>query len=256
MYQNELYTIANAAELKYLKAKKSPQKYFMSAIMAGFFIVVAVILSNVTSGIFFDNYPEVAKLLGAFLFSIAIVLIVFAGGELFTGNNMTMAMGVYCKRLKWKNAFFVWLYSYIGNFIGTFILSILVVSSGVAYGPMSNYLAEVVPGKLSLSPFELLVRGILCNYLVCLSVFVGTKMKTESGKLIVMFCIIATFVIAGFEHSIANMGTYTIAYFVMDGLPVMELLKSFFFVTIGNIIGGAVLFAWPLTFVSSKPKIN
>lgn len=98
---------------------------------------------------------------------------------------------------------------------------------------------------------ELLLRGILCNFLVCLAVFTGTRMKTESGKLIVMFCIIMTFVIAGFEHCIANMGTFTVGYLLLGGLDLALIAKSMFFVTLGNIIGGAVLLGLPLKLMST-----
>lgn len=254
MYDKELDAFASAAVAKYDKAKNSPLQYFMGAVIAGFFIVVATVLSNVTAAVFYEKSPEVGKFLGAFLFSIAIVLIVFVGGELFTGNNMTMAMGVYNKKVTWGMAFKVWVYSYIGNFVGAFVLGGLVVMSGCAKGILTDYYAAIIPGKLELDPLTLFIRGILCNYLVCLAVFVGKKMETEIGKLVVMFCIITAFVIAGFEHCIANMGTFTIAGFLLGGLPVKELIMSFVFVTLGNIVGGVFLLAWPFKFVSSKIK--
>lgn len=254
MYDKELDAFASAAVAKYDKAKNSPLQYFMGAVIAGFFIVVATVLSNVTAAVFYEKSPEVGKFLGAFLFSIAIVLIVFVGGELFTGNNMTMAMGVYNKKVTWGMAFKVWVYSYIGNFVGAFVLGGLVVMSGCAKGILTDYYAAIIPGKLELDPLTLFIRGILCNYLVCLAVFVGKKMETEIGKLVVMFCIITAFVIAGFEHCIANMGTFTIAGLLLGGLPVKELIMSFVFVTLGNIVGGVFLLAWPFKFVSSKTK--
>ena len=75
-------------------------------------------------------------------------------------------------------------------------------------------------------------------------------MKSESGKLIVMFLVIMSFVISGFEHCIANMSTFTIAYLLVDGISLSLILKSMFFVTIGNIIGGALLLAVPLKYIS------
>lgn len=254
MYDKELDAFASAAVSKYDKTKNSPLQYFMGAVIAGFFIVVATVLSNVTAAVFYEKSPEVAKLLGSFLFSIAIVLIVFIGGELFTGNNMTMAMGVYNKKVTWGNAIKVWVYSYIGNFIGAFLLGGMVVMSGCVKGILTNYYEAIIPGKLELDPLTFFIRGILCNYLVCLAVFVGKKMETEIGKLVVMFCVITAFVITGFEHCIANMGTFTIAGFLLGGLPVKELVMSFVFVTLGNIVGGAFLLAWPFKFVSSKTK--
>lgn len=254
MFSNELDSFSNAAVKKYNMAKNSPFRYIISAIIAGFFIVIAIMLSNITAAVFYKSSPEVSKLLGAVLFPIAIVLIVFVGGELFTGNNMTMAFGLYNKRIKFGNACRVWLMSYIGNFIGTFILGSLLVLSGCASGILTDYYSAIIPAKLNADPFTLFIRGVLCNYLVCLAVFIGTKMKTESGKLVAIFCIISTFVISGFEHSVANMGIFTIAAFLLGGLPVDKLIISFIAVTLGNMVGGIILFALPIQIATKKKK--
>ena len=96
----------------------------------------------------------------------------------------------------------------------------------------------------------MVLRGILCNFLVCLAVWVGAKMKSESGKLIIIFCLIMTFVESGFEHSIANMSTYTIGYLLLGGLELKMVFTSMLFVTLGNMLGGAVLLALPLYLMS------
>ena len=92
MLTKDVETMAGAAQGKADICEHYPVKFFIRAIMAGFFIVVATILSNVSAAVLYSTYPQFGKLLGAFLFSIAIVLIVFIGGELFTGNNMTMSL--------------------------------------------------------------------------------------------------------------------------------------------------------------------
>ena len=102
MLTKDVETMAGAAHGKADICEHYPVKFFIRAIMAGFFIVVATILSNVSAAVLYSTYPQFGKLLGAFLFSIAIVLIVFIGGELFTGNNMTMAMGAYAGTCTWK----------------------------------------------------------------------------------------------------------------------------------------------------------
>ena len=109
MLTKDVETMAGAAHGKADICEHYPVKFFIRAIMAGFFIVVATILSNVSAAVLYSTYPQFGKLLGAFLFSIAIVLIVFIGGELFTGNNMTMAMGAYAGTCTWKQVLKVWL---------------------------------------------------------------------------------------------------------------------------------------------------
>lgn len=252
MFSKEIDSLCDAAIKKSDMSKNSPLRYITSAIIAGFFIVVAIILSNITAAVFYKSSPELSKFLGSILFPIAIILIVFVGGDLFTGNNMTMAFGLYNNKVKFSSALRVCIMSYIGNFIGTFILGGLLVLSGCASEVLTDYYSAIIPGKLELDPLTLFIRGVLCNYLVCLAVFIGTRMKTESGKLVVMFCIITAFVIAGFEHCIANMGIFTIAAFLLGGLPTQEVINNFIFVTLGNIFGGTILFALPLQIVTKE----
>lgn len=76
-------------------------------------------------------------------------------------------------------------------------------------------------------------------------------MKSESGKLVVMFCVIMAFVAAGFEHCVANMGTFSVAYLLLGGINLAAVAKSMIFVTLGNIVGGAILLALPLKLMSS-----
>lgn len=227
-------------------------KYFIRAIVAGFFIVVATMLSNVTAAVLLKTYPQFGKLISSIFFSIAIILVVFIGGELFTGNNMVMAMGVYTKTCKVSDMIKTWVISYIGNFVGSFILGGLFVWSNASHQILVDYYRSFIYTKLDATPMELFVRGVLCNFLVCLAVYTGMKLKSESGKMIMMFCIITAFVLAGFEHCVANMGTFTIGYMLLGDIGTAAVIKSQFFVTLGNIVGGAVLLAFPLKQMSAE----
>lgn len=227
-------------------------KYMTRAIMAGFYIVVATILSNITGAVLLATFPQFGKLLSALLFSTAIILVVFFGAELFTGNNMTMAMGVYAKTVKPLDMIKVWCLSYVGNFVGAFILSAIFVYSNASHKIMVDYYESFIYNKLNATPVELVLRGVLCNFLVCLAVYAGQKVKSESARLTIMMLVIMTFVAAGFEHCIANMGTFSIAYMLLGDIGTMAVVKSMIFVTIGNILGGAVLLALPLKLMSDE----
>lgn len=252
MYTSDINTVSQAAANKADMCNKKLGKFFIRSIMAGFYIVVAVLLSNITAAVLYPTYPQFAKIAGAVLFSIAIILIVFIGGELFTGNNMTMALGVYNRSCKIIDLIKVWVISYIGNFVGAFVFSGIFVASGASKQIITDYFNTFMTNKLSISPMELFLRGILCNFLVCLSVWTGTRMKTESGKIIVMMCVIMTFIISGFEHCIANMGIFSMGYMLLDGLEMLLIMKSMFFVTLGNMVGGAVMLALPLKLMSDE----
>lgn len=252
MLSKDVETIATAAGNKAEVCNHHVGKFFLRAILAGFFIVVATILSNVTAAVLYPTFPQWGKVLGSALFSIAIILIVFVGGELFTGNNMTMAMGAYESVCTWKDVLKVWVISYIGNFVGAFILSAVFVGSGSSRQLLIDYYNSFIQAKLLASPMQLFLRGVLCNFMVCLAVLTNTRMKSESGKLVVMFCTIMAFVISGFEHCVANMGTFSIAYMLFGGLDLFLVAKNMVFVTLGNIVGGALLLALPLKLMSDE----
>ncbi len=250
MYEELVQSIANLAVAKEKMLKKGLAKYLVLSLFAGLYVGLGIILIFTIGGVIGES-PYKKVIMGA-SFGIALSLVLMVGSELFTGNNMTMAFGLYNNKVKFSSALRVCIMSYIGNFIGTFILGGLLVLSGCASEVLTDYYSAIIPGKLELDPLTLFIRGVLCNYLVCLAVFIGTRMKTESGKLVVMFCIITAFVIAGFEHCIANMGIFTIAAFLLGGLPTQEVIINFVFVTLGNIFGGTILFALPLQIVTKR----
>ena len=227
MPYDDVQKFSEAAVNKATLLKEHPGKYFLRAVMAGFFIVVAMIFSNVVGNTFQSTDPAWGKLLGGIVFAIAVLLIVFIGAELFTGNNLVMAFGAYDKKVSWAQVGKVWLVSYIGNFVGCLILSVIFVLAGA-------------------------FRAILCNFFVCLAVACGMKCKNEVAKFFMIILCIAGFVVAGFEHCVANMATFvTAALLVPGGISLTAALKSMVIVTIGNAIGGGVLLAWPLRMMSA-----
>ena len=247
---DDVQKFSNAAAAKSMMLKEHPGKYFIRSIMAGFFIAVAMIYSNVVGNLFKqDGMVAWGKFLGALVFSIAVLLIVFIGSELFTGNNFVMAFGAYSKAVTWGQVVKVWIVSYIGNFVGCFIFSgiwVLAGSSGT-----QEYFAGFIGGKLSIAPGEMFFRAVLCNFFVCLAVACGTKCKEEASKFLMIMICISGFVISGFEHCIANMAVFTVAGFVVPGVSISSMLFSMLIVTLGNIVGGAVLLALPLRKMSA-----
>lgn len=200
MYNSDIYMLSNLAKKKYKNATENTGKYLGRAIVTGFYVIVAIILSYTTGAILYDKYPEVSKIMVSETFSFALALIVFL--------------------------------------------------SGASIDTIRHYIEVVVEGKLHLSVSQLILRGILCNFIVCLGYLTGIKMKTESGKLIMMFFCVFAFIIAGFEHSVANMGVFSIGYFALGGLPMGLVLRNLLWVTIGNIIGGGVLLAGSTLYIS------
>lgn len=248
MIYDDVQKVSNAAKAKITLLEQHSAKYFLRAIMAGFFIVAAMIFSNVVGNVFSGESPAWGKFLSACVFALAVLLISMIGGELFTGNNFVMAFGAFDKKVTWKETGKVWIVSYIGNFIGCLILGVIFVLAGAA--GTADYYAAFIPNKLSLSISEMFFRAILCNFFVCLGVLCGIKLKEEAAKVPMIILCIAAFVISGFEHCIANMGNFAVALMLVPGLSVTAMLRSMVVVTIGNIIGGALALAWPLRKMS------
>lgn len=248
MNYEDVQKISNAAKAKSTLLEEHFGKYFMRSIVAGFFIIAAMIFSNVVGNVFSSESPAWGKFLSACVFALAVLLISMIGGELFTGNNFVMAFGAFDKKVTWKDAFKIWGVSYAGNFIGCLILGIVFVLAGAA--GTADYYAAFIPNKLSLGISEMFFRAILCNFFVCLGVLCGIKLKEEAAKVPMIILCIAAFVISGFEHCIANMGNFAVAYMLLPDLSLTAMLRSMVVVTIGNIIGGALALAWPLRKMS------
>lgn len=248
MNYEDVTKISNVAKAKSSLLNLHFAKYFLRSIMAGFFVIAAMIFSNVVGTIFSAEAPVWGKLLSACVFSLAVLLISFIGGELFTGNNFVMAFGAFDKQVTWKEVFKVWIISYLGNFIGCVILGLIFVLAGAA--GTADYYAAFIPGKLALPTSIMFFKAILCNFFVCLGVLCGIKLKDDAAKVPMIFLCIAAFVISGFEHCVANMGNFFVAYLLVPGLSLTAMLRSMAIVTIGNIIGGAIALAWPLRKMS------
>ncbi len=254
MYSSDIDVITKMAEKKARNANEKTGKYIGRAVVTGFYIMVAIILSYTTGAILYPKYPEVSKVIVAATFCFAIALIVFLSGELFTGNNFVMTVGMLKGKTNFSSTLKVWIYTFIGNSIGLIVFAFLFVKSGASLSAIQHYIESVAYAKLELPAYQMIIRGVLCNFIVCLAYLSGIKMKSESGKLIMMFFSVFAFIIAGFEHSIANVGVFSIAYFALGGLPMALVLKNLFFVVIGNIIGGGLILGGSLVYISTDEE--
>lgn len=248
MQFEDVTKISNAAIGKKELLNNHPGKYLIRAVMAGFFVSMAMILCNVSGNVFASDSPAWGKLIGATFFGIAVLLIVLVGGELFTGNNFVMAFGAYDKKVSWGQVCKIWLASYCGNLVGSIFFSLLFVWAGAS--GTADYFAGFIQGKLDVPFVQMFFRAVLCNFFVCLAVLCGMKLKNEVAKIIMIVICICGFVFSGFEHSIANMCIFTAAYSLVPGLSLGQMIIDLLVVTAGNMVGGAVLLALPLRKMS------
>lgn len=252
------------------KCRLPMKKLFVLAILAGAFIAFGaqlfiIVGSDATLGFGFTRF------MGGAVFSVGLMLVVVAGAELFTGDNLIVISALE-KKVRWSELLKAWAAVYIGNLVGSLLIALLLYWSGLwsLNGNLVGAAALKIAGaKVGLTFVQGLVRGILCNWLVCLAVWMATASKDIIGKLFAIFFPIMAFVASGFEHSVANMFFVPYGILLKSVPKVVEATgktltdyaglnwgtlwtKNLIPVTIGNIIGGAFFVGFVYWFVYLK----
>lgn len=248
-------------------------KCILLGIMAGAFIA----FGGATSSAAIHNISNqgVAKALAGAIFPVGLMMIVFVGGELFTGDCLMIA-GVVDKRFSALQMIKTLIIVWISNMVGAVIISILVYYSGLldyTSGALGAFTIKVAYGKCTITPFKAICSGILCNILVCIAVLMATAAKDIAGKVWAIFFPICAFVVGGWEHCVANMfyipagiiaatnDTYVAKAEELYGITAAQIsanvniggfISNLIPVTIGNILGGMVFVALPLYFIHKK----
>jgi formate transporter FocA len=255
------------------KAKLGPLRMFALAVLAGAFIALgAIFATTVTTGSTLSF--GLTKLLGGLVFCLGLILVIGAGAELFTGNNLIIlawADGKVTTRQLLRN----WVIVYLGNFVGSLGTAVMMLFSKqytFANGTLGQNALNIANAKVNLDFWQALVLGIMCNALVCLAVWLCMGARSATDKILAIIFPITAFVAAGFEHSVANM------YFIPMGLLIKAsapaefwtkigvtadaypnltwgsfLLRNLLPVTIGNIIGGALMVGLVYWFIYLRP---
>lgn len=230
-------------------------KLVLLGILAGFLIGCGALISAV--GSFGVADPGLAKVVAGLLFPAGLIMVVLTGAELFTGNCLLaspLLRGVVTSAQCLRNLAPV----YLGNCIGGALLAALCVYSGVyslGNGALAAAAVATANAKAGLAFGPALVKGFLCNILVCAAVMFAIRAETLPGKALGAYLPVAVFVIAGFEHSIAN--TYYIPLGMLLGAPIGfgGLLRNLIPVTLGNLAGGAAFAAlMAVCYSGSRPS--
>ena len=231
----EIETYLNTAKSK---IATKPLKTFILAILAGIFISLASVLSVVVSTSI--NSYSIAKILSALVFPVGLILVILMKTELFTGNSL-LVIPLLNKDIKCKQLLKNWLLVYLGNLFGSLLISLLIINTPLKEIISTSFI-KITNTKISLNITSAIILGILCNFLVCLAVFLSSNAKSITEKVIVIFLPIFTFVALSFEHSVANMSYLSLGYLLDNSIKISDiLLKNLLPVTIGNIIGGSLL---------------
>lgn len=226
------------------------------AVLAGAFIAFgAMFFTVVVTGSELGFGPT--RLLGGVAFSLGLVLVIIGGAELFTGNSL-IVMAWASRRVSTVALLRNWGIVYAGNLVGAIGMAVMVHASGVLSlgdGAVGVTVDAITQSKLSLDPGAAFVRGVLCNVLVCLAVWMCFAARSVSGKVSVIIPPVTAFVVLGFEHSVANMYLIPVGMLHRDGtIDAVALIASLLPVTAGNIVGGGVLVALVYWLIYLRPS--
>jgi len=214
----------------------------------------------------------VARLLAGLVFSLGLILVVVAGAELFTGDNLVV-MAWASRRLSTMRLLWVWLIVYVGNFVGSIATAALVYAGRqytFGHGAVGQTALQIAVTKTGLGFGQAVALGALCNALVCIAVWMSYGARSLSDRVLAVIPPIAAFVAAGFEHSVANMYFIPAGLFIknnhafvasLEPIPGLDHLTWSRFitdnlipVTLGNIVGGALMVGAVYWFVYLRPR--
>ncbi len=233
---------------------------FALAVLAGAFIAFgAMFYTLAVTGSDMGFGPT--RVLGGLVFSIGLILVIVGGAELFTGNNL-IVMAWASQQVTLSGLLRNWVIVYAGNFVGSVATVVLLAMSGtldIGGGAVAVTAVKIAAAKTQLPFLEALVRGVLCNTLVCLAVWLAFAAHTVPGKVIAVIFPVTAFVALGFEHSVANMYLIPVGIWAagdpavvsatglgaqaMAGMNPTGFAANLLPVTVGNILGGSILVA-------------
>ena len=266
-----------AEELGVSKATMGWRNMFLLSILAGVFIAFGAVFATIVTSGASGNIPfGIIKLTGGVVFCLGLILVVTAGAELFTGNNLII-IALASHKISVRQLLRNWSIVFTGNFIGSLITAyFLLLTQQYMFGKglVGQNILEIAHAKCSLGYTQAIALGMMCNALVCLAIWICFSARTMTDKIMAIIFPVSAFVASGFEHSVANM------YFIPMGILVKKIaplsfwnnigkttadfsnisIANFFLanllpVTIGNIIGGSIFVGLVYWFIYiRKPK--
>jgi len=240
------------------KATNPAWKLLLLGVLAGAYIAFGAQASQMASfGLVSDPVTFGAgKVVAGAVFPVGLMMVVLCGAELFTGNCL-MVTGLFDKKFGMGAMLRNWAIVYVGNFIGSMIMVLMISYSGLLEtggGMLGALVVKTAVSKCSLSFGKAFILGILCNWMVCLAIWMATGAQVAIGKMFAIWFCIGLFIVSGFEHSVANM------YFIPAGILAAGndafvqaagvdtaglgfsafIVKNLIPVTLGNIVGGSI----------------
>lgn len=254
--QDTVRQFANLSRSKAEKLRNDPLGFGVSTLMAGAYVGIGIILIF-SVGQTVD--PSIRNIVMGASFGIALTLVVFAGSDLFTGHTMYATFGVLTGASRMAELVKSWVSTWSGNLAGSFCLAALFVTGGggsVLQDGGLDLLHTVAAKKMSGSPAELVARGMLCNWLVCLALWAAARTTSDAAKCIIIFWCLYAFIASGFEHSVANMTVFSLALLSEhpEKITIFGAVHNLVWVTVGNIVSGGLIMGVGYWLVGGRPK--
>lgn len=239
----EIVSVVNktAFAKKELPAKKTFVLAFLAGVYIAFGGLLAIVVGGGVPGIAAEN-PGLQKLLFGAVFPIGLILVAIAGAELFTGNTAYFIPSLLNGKMSLKTPLKNWITVYLGNFVGSILVAYLFAyqTGLLEKSPWINATVDIAMAKTSYPFLKVFLKGIACNWLVALAMWLAYSAKTNGGKILGIWFPIMAFVAMGFEHSIANMFFIPTAIFYGAEITWYQFLTSNLIpATLGNIVGGS-----------------
>ncbi len=246
-----------AEDVGLIKARMAPARLVVLAVMGGGFIGLGA-MAAITIWTGLDHVPfGLMRMAGGIGFTLGLILVVLGGVELFTGNVL-MIMSIASGRMRLRTLMRAWSLVFVGNTFGAVAVAVLVFLAGhheLDNGEAGRVAVRIAAAKAELPFMQAFFLGVLCNALVCLAIYLCYGAASTTDKILAILLPIATFVAAGFEHSIANIYFFTLALLINDlgiadaTVSISGAISNLVPVILGNVVGGGVLVGLVYWFV-------
>ena len=242
---------AGAGKIKMLQS--DPSHYMLRSLGAGMFLSIVVFVFWALMYNLRDM--SLGKVIASAFFGVGLMGIVFTNAELFTSNNMYLTVSSAEGRTSWGQTMLLWIACYFGNFAGAVFIALLLYGAGsLGELPADHALFTGSLHKAHQAWNVIFIKGILANWIVCLSVRLALRCKEEVAKIMILVLVIFIFVYLGFEHSIANMGTFSMAMLGGGALTLSGALHNLLYSTLGNVVGGVLLVGLPFVYINPSER--
>lgn len=225
---------------KVTELKRQPARYFLRAVMAGLYLsLVGFVFWSLLAAL---QSSPFGRVFASLFFGVGLTVITFTQSELFTSNCFYLASSSLARRTTWRQAIALWSTCWLANLVGALCLALALRAAGVlAALPSDHVLFSGALHKAQQPVAALFWKGVLANWVVCLAAWVALRLEEELAKVATLILVVFVFLYLGFEHSIANMGTFSFSLLGAGTLTLGESLRNLTWSTLGNLLGGGLL---------------